>query len=307
MNTPPPTPSSAPSFLGIELGTWPAWASVVVAALAALVAVSTYRRGVREKTEAQARLVYGSRVGGLPAEKGHLVGEAYGVGAFLESRDLVNYDDPDGWCYAADVCPMQVLLHNESDEVVLRWSANWWPLDDRGSSALKGCFPRSVAPKGTEAIAFVGSDRFYGPSTFTLYFMDSSGRYWRRGEGGPVTRIAAWQLDPPQYWPESRGWYGDVRRWLHRPRVRMRGYWSRFVRWEPLGNRSPVARCDALLNDAAWSGAFAFVTWHMCGLPVGGVPGEVGPDAAGHDVVEAEAGVRVHQVVVDGAPADRAG
>lgn len=221
MTSPPTPPSSSEQlFLGLEVGTWPAWASVLVATIAALVALSTYRRGLREKIEQQARLVYGSREMSLPVAKGDPVSEEHRM-AFLDSSTLINHAE-NPYVYAARACPMLISLHNRSEELVLRWTATLTPEDDRGLPDLAGASYIAVTPMSSDYISFIGSDRFFGNSFFTIFFMDSSGRYWRRDEGRPVERIAPWQLEPPGYWSEAQGRYAKARRALRRRRVMMR-------------------------------------------------------------------------------------
>ena len=247
------------------MGTWPAWASVLVASLAALVAWFSYSRTQREKREAQARLVWVS-LGDLALSDFESLSMNY-----RQSDDELVYVEEDvrvtRWSHGEATFldhvgfRLPIVLHNGSKELVLRWRYDLFEAHGWSDTSVKGLRFASRArnalpPERDLVISHIGVAGVWqtkGSFDVVLTFQDGSSRVWTRSHLGPIRRVPLWRTDA------NEDWYGNQRR-----RVRA-------VRWL-LRGESPLSAGEPRLS--VWACSLAFGAPQAAVLPFVGPRGD---------------------------------
>lgn len=191
-STPPPT-TPWEGFLqwctSLSWGDVPGWAGLILAGIAAVVALVTYRHSVTVRTEAQARLVYATRdaTKHLAAGDGWDVGDEMGV-TFQGMTTLVGPPR-----LAMPGVQVRVAVHNGSDEPLPQGVVRVLDFGLKKPASAWATFG-VVPPRDSRAqwILFPdvhGHPNAQGAYSVYLAFQDSSGRWWERDEGGIIRRL----------------------------------------------------------------------------------------------------------------------
>lgn len=183
---------------GISLGTWPEWIAAIFTSLAFLVAAVTYMRAAKANRESQARLVYASftKISEHgPGEQLELLGEGVDIGGGEGYTIVPPVNHPVDKATMLTVAPIiraTVRIHNGSKELIgpfklMIVNSGTGKLFDRVSMVYG-----PIEPESDKLIDFSVINEVWpnSPSISpTIWFRDSSGRWWRRHQYEPVEAI----------------------------------------------------------------------------------------------------------------------
>lgn len=174
----------------LDWGDVPGWTGLILAGVAAVIALVTYRHSVTVRREAQARLVYATRVetvwiaAGEPWETGDVMGSTFqGMTTILGGPPRLTMPGVN----------VRVALHNGSDEPLPQASIQIYDYGLEKPASAWAMFgvvpPRSSSEQWVLFHDEHGSPARQGAYTVYLAFRDSSGQWWERKEGDIIKRL----------------------------------------------------------------------------------------------------------------------
>ncbi len=191
------------TWLGIEAGSWPAWASAAVTSVAVAFAAITYRQNSRDRRSAQARKVYAKEsTGGSAARRTYEPGDVVpdlsdGAVAAWHQRGAIDVGamlSQETWIAAARTVRIVVELHNDSDEPILRWFPRLYDYGLRTEYDVPEQPMGLVDPHSVTRIVLLAINPHPNPGEpgflVNVTFEDSAGRLWRRAHGKPIEELS---------------------------------------------------------------------------------------------------------------------
>lgn len=233
------------------MGSWPDWIAATFTSLAFVVAALSYRRSVKVRRQAQARLVYSKMIDHRDHAAGALLdilpNEAR-IGNGTDAVSIVFPQSPEEQAKhlaLVPVCEVTAVIHNGSQELIGPAKVQ---VVNRGRRAIYDDFcviVGAVDPDSEYPVVFTfpNLDHPSSPSLgTTVIFRDASGQWWRRHESEPMEAVH----DDPEnanYTPAEREVWAQNARAMGmepspEPRVGLSVRWHRA--WRKRRGKSPI-------------------------------------------------------------------
>lgn len=226
-------------------GTWPDWIAAIFTSLAFVVAAVSYAFAIKDRREAQARLVYsrvthvefieaGAELELLP--HGAKIGNGFGTTIIMPTRS----EDKARGLALSPLGHVTAEIHNGSNELI---GPARIQMVNGATGKAWDTFSISVAaidPESSYVVDFTWPNELHPgqPSLgTTVIFRDATGRWWRRHMSEPIEHVHA---DPENEGPPPKEREG-IRAYQRRigvpehqlipePRVSLRVRWRRLLR-----------------------------------------------------------------------------